>query len=94
MAGMPGTMDDLNPADFTVPQPYLDPVGMKRGIGEKVLDDAAGLFPGALVLFEDNGNVCSTRHVTSVPSIHETYPLQSLVKNFPRAAYHNNPWGK
>jgi hypothetical protein len=47
-------MDDLDPADFTVLQPYLDPVGVKRGIGEKVLDDAPGLFPGALVLFEDN----------------------------------------
>ena len=51
---MPGAMDDLNPADFTVLQPYLDPVRVKRGIREKVLDDASGLFPCALVLFEDN----------------------------------------
>jgi len=47
-------MDDFNPADFTVLQPHLDPVWMKRGIREKVLDDASGLFPCALVLFEDN----------------------------------------
>ena len=47
-------MDDLNPADFTVLQPYLDPVRVKWGIREKVLDNASGLLPGALVLFEDN----------------------------------------
>ena len=47
-------MDDLNPADFTVLEPYLDPVRVMRGLGEKVLDDASGLFPAALVLFEDN----------------------------------------
>ena len=51
---LPGTVDDLNPADFTALQPYLDSVRVKRGLGEKVLDDAAGLFPGGLVLFEDN----------------------------------------
>ena len=84
-------MDDLNPADFTALQPYLDPVRVKRGLREKVLDDASGLFPCRLVLLEDNGNVCSTHHVTSVPSIHESYPLHSLVKNFIRATYHNNP---
>jgi hypothetical protein len=47
-------MDGLNPADFTVPQPYLNPVRMERGVREQVLDDAASKFPGALVLFEDN----------------------------------------
>ena len=51
---MPGTMDDLNPADFTALQPYLDPMRVKWGLGEKVLDDASGLFPGGLVLFQDN----------------------------------------
>jgi hypothetical protein len=51
---MPGAMDDLNPADFTAPQPYLDSVRVKWGLREKVLDDAPGLFPCALVLFEDN----------------------------------------
>jgi len=51
---MPGTMDDLNPADFTVLQPYLDSVRMKWGIREKVLDDASRLFSCTLVLFEDN----------------------------------------
>jgi hypothetical protein len=75
-------MDHLNPANFTVLQPDLNPMRVKQGIGKKVLDDATGLFPGALVLFEDNGNVCSTRHVTAVPSIHKTYPLHRRVKNF------------
>jgi hypothetical protein len=51
---MSGTVDNLNPADFTVLQPYLDPVRMKRGIREKVLDNASRLFPCTLVLFEDN----------------------------------------
>ena len=50
---MPGAVNDLNPADFTVLQPYLDSVRVERGVGEKVLDDASGLLPGALVLFED-----------------------------------------
>ena len=47
-------MDDLNPADFAVLKPDLDPVRVKRGLGEKILDDASGLLPGTLVLFEDN----------------------------------------
>ena len=47
-------MDHLNPADFAVLQPYLDPVRVKRGLGEKILDDASGLFPAGLVLFKDN----------------------------------------
>jgi hypothetical protein len=51
---MPGAMDDLNPANFTALQPYLDAARVKRGLREKVLDDASGLFPGGLVLFEDN----------------------------------------
>jgi hypothetical protein len=51
---MPGAMDDFNPADFTVLQPYLDPAWVKRRLREKVLDDASGQFPCALVLFEDN----------------------------------------
>jgi hypothetical protein len=85
-------MDDLNPADFTVLQPYLDSVRVKRGLGKQVLDDASSLLPGALVLFKDNGNVCSTRHVTAVSSIHETYLLGHLVKNLSRATYHNKPW--
>ena len=51
---LPGTMDDLNPADFTALQPYLNPVRVKRGVRKQVLDDAAGQFPGGLVLFEDN----------------------------------------
>jgi hypothetical protein len=51
---MPGAMDDLNSADFTIHQPYLDPVRVKRRLREKVLDDPSGLFPCGLVLFEDN----------------------------------------
>jgi hypothetical protein len=47
-------MDDLNSADLTVLQPYLDPVRVKWGLREKVLDDASGLFPCGLVLFADN----------------------------------------
>ena len=86
-------MDDLYPADFTALKPYVDPVRVKPGLREKVLDDASGRIPCGLVLFEDNGNVCSTRHVSSVPSIHEIYPLHSLVKNFIRATYHDNPRG-
>jgi hypothetical protein len=47
-------MDDLNPADLTALQPHFDPARVKLGPREKVLDDASGLFPCRLVLFEDN----------------------------------------
>jgi len=50
----PGAVDDLNPADLTALQSHFDPARVKRGPREKVLDDASGLFPGGLVLFEDN----------------------------------------
>src|ERR1035441_383755 len=80
-------MDDLNPADFTALQPYFDSMRVKRGLLKKVLDDASGLFPRALVLFKDNGNICSTRNVTSVPSIHETYPFHRLRSDFLRRSW-------
>ena len=51
---IPGAMDDLNPAHFTALQPYLNPVRVKRGLREKVLDDASGLLACRLVLFENN----------------------------------------
>jgi hypothetical protein len=51
---MPGAMDDLNSADLTAPQPHFDPAWVKAGLREKVLDNASGLFPCGLVLFEDN----------------------------------------
>jgi hypothetical protein len=51
---MPGAMDDMNPADLTVLQPHFNSVRMKPGLGEKVLNDASGLLPCGLVLFEDN----------------------------------------
>jgi hypothetical protein len=47
-------MNDLNPADFTGLEPYLNPMRVKRRVREQVLDDAAGQFPGGLVLLEDN----------------------------------------
>jgi hypothetical protein len=47
-------MDDLNPAHLTTLQPHFDPTWVKVGLREKLLDDASGLFPGGLVLFEDN----------------------------------------
>ena len=75
-------MDDLNPPDFAVPEPYFDPVRVEQGLREEVLDDASSLFPCGLVLFDDDGNVCSTRHVSSVPSIHETYPLSRPRQHF------------
>jgi hypothetical protein len=73
-------MDDLNSADLTTLQPHFDPARVKAGLREKVLDDASGLFPCGLVLFEDNRNVCSTRHITAVPPIHETYPLKTSIQ--------------
>ena len=45
-------MDDLNPADLAVLEPYLDTVRLERGVLEKVPDDASDLLPSALVLFE------------------------------------------
>jgi len=51
---MSGAMDNLNPADLTALQPHFDPARVKPRPREKVLDDASGLFPCGLVLFEDN----------------------------------------
>jgi len=51
---MPCAMDDLDPADLSALQADFDPVRVKPGLGEKVLDNATGQFPCGLVLFEDN----------------------------------------
>lgn len=69
-----GCMNYLNPADLAPLQPHLDAARVKRGPGEKFLDDPSGQFPCALVLFEDDGDVCSRRHVPSVSSIHAFIP--------------------
>ena len=47
-------MDNLNPTDPTVLQPHFDSARVKPGPREKILDNASGLFPCALVLFQDN----------------------------------------
>jgi hypothetical protein len=69
-----GCRNYLNPADLAPLQPHLDAAPVKRGPGEKFLDDPSGQFPCALVLFEDDGDVCSRRHVPSVSSIHGLIP--------------------
>ena len=38
-------MDDLHPANLTALQPHFDPARVKSGAGEKVLNNASGLFP-------------------------------------------------
>ena len=67
-------MNYLNPADLAPLQPHLDAARVKRGPGEKVLDNPSGQSPCSLVLFEDDGDVCSRHHVPSVPSIHALIP--------------------
>jgi len=61
-------MNHLHPADLASLQPHLDATRVKRGLGEKVLDNSSGQFPSGLILFEDNGNVRSRRHIFSIPS--------------------------
>ena len=63
-------MNYLNSADLACLEPHLDAVWVKRGPGKEVLDDSSGQFAGGLVLFEDNGNVGSWPHVSSVTPIH------------------------
>ena len=44
----------FNPADYPVPEPDFDPVGMERRTGQDLPDDPAGLPAAPLVLFLDN----------------------------------------
>ena len=44
----------LYPPNLSIFQPHFDPARVKPGPREQVLDNASGLLPGALVLFEDN----------------------------------------
>ena len=40
--------------NLSIDQPYLDPMGVRGGVGQNVLDDSSGQFSCSLVLLEDD----------------------------------------
>lgn len=47
-------LDILDAPNLSIDQPYLDPVWVRSGVGQNVLDDASGQFSCSLVLLEDD----------------------------------------
>ena len=47
-------LDLLDASNLSIDQPYLDPMWVRSGVGQNVLDDASGQFSGSLVLLEDD----------------------------------------
>ena len=47
-------LDVLDAPNLSIDQPYLDPVWVRSGVGQNVLDDALGQFSCSLVLLEDD----------------------------------------
>jgi hypothetical protein len=60
----------LHATNLSVGEPDLDPVRVKFRVGQQVLDDADGLFAGALILFEDDRDAQSGANIISVFSVH------------------------
>jgi hypothetical protein len=47
-------LDVLDTPNLSIDQPYLDPVWVRSGVGQNVLDDSSGQFSCSLVLLEDD----------------------------------------
>lgn len=60
-------LDSPNEPGF---QSHLDPVRMRRGIGENILHDPLGAFPCPLVLLEDDSNPEPRVYIASDLSVH------------------------
>lgn len=62
--------DFLNAADLAVGQADFDAVRVKFRIGQQILDDADGLAPRSLILFEDDRDADAGANIISVFSVH------------------------
>jgi hypothetical protein len=47
-------LDLLYTPNLSIDQPYLDPMWMRRGVGQNILDDSSGQLSGSLVLLEND----------------------------------------
>ena len=47
-------LDFLYAPDLSIDKSYLDPMRVRNGIGQNILDDSLGQFSCSLVLLEDN----------------------------------------
>jgi hypothetical protein len=47
-------LDFLNAPNLSIDKPYLNPMWVKNGVGQNVLDDSSGQFSCSLVLLEDD----------------------------------------
>jgi hypothetical protein len=47
-------LDVLDAPDLSIDKPYLDPMRVRNGVGQNILDDPSGQFSCSLVLLEDN----------------------------------------
>jgi len=47
-------LDFLYAPNLSIDQPYLDPMWVRSGVGQNVLDDSSGQFSCSLVLLEDD----------------------------------------
>jgi hypothetical protein len=46
--------DFLYAPNLSIDKPYLDPMWVRNGVGQNILDDPAGQFSCSLVLLEDD----------------------------------------
>jgi hypothetical protein len=47
-------LDFLYAPDLSIDKPYLDPMRVRNGFGQNILDDPSGKFSCSLVLLEDD----------------------------------------
>ena len=47
-------LDLLDAPNLSIDQPYLDPMWVRSGVSQNVLDDSSGQFSCSLVLLEDD----------------------------------------
>lgn len=48
---------------------------MGRGFGQEILDDPLGKLPGALVLFQDDGNPLPGFYIFAMDASHVCFPV-------------------
>ena len=54
MCGILLFLDLLYAPNLSIDKPYLDPMWVRSGVGQNVLDDSSGQFSCSLVLLEDD----------------------------------------
>ncbi len=81
-------LDVLDAPNLSIDQPYLDPMGVRSGVGQNILDDPTGQLSCSLVLLENDGDFDPRMYISTDTSIWHAMSLSTnpgkWMVSFPR----------